>query len=45
MCCSLLYEPVPIEIQAWGIMVQGGKVQGNQHDPQKMFGENITFMN
>jgi len=31
------FEPVPIEIQAWGIIVQGGKVHGNQHDPQKMF--------
>jgi len=28
-----------------GIMVEGGKVHGNQHDPQKMFGENITLLN
>jgi len=38
-------EPVPIVIPAWGNMVQVGKVHGNQDDPPKQFGENISFMN
>jgi len=38
-------EPVPIEIPASGNMVQAGKVHGNQDDPPKQFGENISFMN
>jgi len=40
-----IFEPVPIEIPASDNMVQAGKVHGNQDDPPKQFGENISFMN
>lgn len=38
-------KPGPIEIQVWDNMIRSGKVSGNQHNPPKMFGANLSFIN